>query len=91
MADSESDDSGFVDELVMTSTQTARTGSAGAGAPAAVVAGGLADEVCAAWYDIKVCPGVVTSLGTPRSAERPDHICTTPSRVMEPSKGWTDR
>jgi len=40
MAGSESDDSGFGDELVMTSTQTARTGSAGAGAPAAVVAGG---------------------------------------------------
>ena len=37
----------------------------------------LADEVCAVWYDIKVCPGVVNSLGTPRSAERPDHICTT--------------
>ena len=40
MAGSESDDSGFGDELVMTSTQTARTGSARAGAPAAVVAGG---------------------------------------------------
>ena len=40
MAGSESDDSGFGNELVMTSTQTARTGSARAGAPAAVVAGG---------------------------------------------------
>jgi len=52
------------------------------------------------------CPGVVNSLGTPRSTERPDRICTTiqsdgvtqgvnrsvrPSRVMEPSKGWTDQ
>jgi len=25
----------------------------------------------------QVCPGVVNSLGTPRSMERPDHICTT--------------
>ena len=38
MAGSESDDSGFGDVLVMTSAQTARTGSAGAGAP--VVVGG---------------------------------------------------
>ena len=28
-------------------------------------------------FDIKICPGVVNSLGTPRSTERPDHICTT--------------
>ena len=40
MAGSDSDDSGFGDELEMTSTQTARTGSAGAGAPAALVAVG---------------------------------------------------
>ena len=25
----------------------------------------------------QVCPGVVNILGTPRSTERPDHICTT--------------
>ena len=37
MAGSDSDDSGFGDELVMTSTQTACTGSAGAGTPAALV------------------------------------------------------
>jgi hypothetical protein len=40
MAGSDSDDSGFGDELAMTSTQTARTGCAGAGAPAALVAVG---------------------------------------------------
>ena len=54
----------------------------------------------------QVCPGVVNSLGTPRSTERPDHICTTiqsdgvtqgvnrsvrPSRKMEPFKEWTDQ
>ena len=37
MAGSDSDDSGFGDEPAMTSTQTACTGSAGAGAPAALV------------------------------------------------------
>ena len=37
MAGSDSDDSGFGDELAMTSTQTACTGSAGAGTPAALV------------------------------------------------------
>jgi len=37
MAGSDSDDSGFGDELAMTSTQTACTGSAGAGAAAALV------------------------------------------------------
>jgi len=37
MAGSDSDDSGFGDELAMTSTQTAYTGSAGAGAAAALV------------------------------------------------------
>jgi len=66
----------------------------------------LVDEFCAAWYDIKICPGVVNRLRTPQSASRPDHICTTiqsdgvtqevnrsvrPLRVMEPSKGWTDQ
>ena len=66
----------------------------------------LADEFCAAWYDIKICPGVVNSLGTPRSTEHPDHICTTiqsdgvtqgvnrsvrPSRVMESFKEWIDQ
>jgi len=40
MAGSESDDSGFGDELVITSTKTARTGSAGVGAPAAAEAAG---------------------------------------------------
>ena len=40
MAGSDFDDSGFGDELAMTSTQTACTGSAGAGAPAALVAVG---------------------------------------------------
>ena len=40
MAGSDSDDSGFGDELAMTSTQTARTGSAGAGAPDVAAVGG---------------------------------------------------
>jgi len=40
MAGSDSDDSGFGDELAMTSTQTACTGSAGAGAHAALLAVG---------------------------------------------------
>jgi len=54
----------------------------------------------------QVCPGVVNSLGTLRSTEHPDHICTTiqsdgvtqgvnrsvrPSRVMEPFKEWKDQ
>jgi len=58
------------------------------------------------WCFLHFTSREINSLGTPRSTERPDHICTTiqsdgvtqglnrsvrPSRVMEPFKEWTDQ